>query len=561
METYEDREALEDPIAALARERFGLAYLYPYQRLVAANVLDPIEEEGGRMRQIVLLPTGFGKSLCFQLPSLLLPGPTVVVYPLLALMADQERRLASLGIPCALFRGGQSPEERRRAEELVESGEAKIAITNPESLAKGGLLEFLKARRPSHLAIDEAHCVSEWGESFRPSYLELGRIARELDPPAVSAFTATASPLVFKAVAERLFGEEPYRLVAGDPDRPNIAYAVVKTLSAEHSLVRLASSLERPLIVFASSREGVQVLARLLSERLGERELRFYHAGLEKTEKKAIEDWFFASERGILVSTCAYGLGMDKKNIRSVIHYESPASVEAYLQEAGRAGRDGLPSRAVLIAGPGAEARLGLEQDEGRKARFRALLDYAGSGSGCRRERLLDLLGAPTEGRAPCSGCDRCEGKAREEAEGALEIGAFARANARRFTAEEALALLRGEIVQFAGGPREPPLCAHWGALSGWEAKDAARAIDEAIAVGIARRLGSWPWQGKLAGASGPTRSSPLRLRPRPRRPGHVSSIGPWLGRTGPREEPRAASGVACDIPCRHSAGPTRRRL
>jgi ATP-dependent DNA helicase RecQ len=493
-------ESLDDPVSALAKERFGLDYLYPYQRLVAANVVDACGPGAEPLRQVVLLPTGFGKSLCFQLPALLLPGPTVVVYPLLALMEDQRRRLASLGIDCALFRGGQSDEERRAAEAAVERGEAKIVIANPEVLGSPRLMGFLKEARPSHLAIDEAHCVSEWGMSFRPSYVELGRIAEALSPPALSAFTATASPTVFEAVARILFGGSSYGVIEGDPDRPNISYSVLRTLSREHSLVRLARELPRPLIVFCSSREGTQMLARLLSERLPETETRFYHAGLEKPEKKAVEKWFFASECGALVSTCAYGMGVDKKNIRSVVHYEAPSSIEAYLQEAGRAGRDGLPSRAVLLSAPCDQGRLEREGDPLRRSRFKALLEYASSESGCRRDALLDLLGTPREGRAPCSGCDRCDEARRgllpsRSYEGESELAAFARANARRFSKGEALELLRGEEGL------EPPRCAHWGAMADWEPKDVARAMDAALREGILRERRLWPWKGMIDAA------------------------------------------------------------
>jgi ATP-dependent DNA helicase RecQ len=487
-------DTAEDPVALVARERFGLDYLYPYQRLVAANALDASVPGAEAMRQIVLLPTGFGKSLCFQLPALLLPGPTVVAYPLLALMEDQRRRLGSLGIPCIVFRGGMGPGERAAAEKSVERGEAKIIISNPECLGTPRLLDFLKEAKPSHLAIDEAHCVSEWGETFRPAYLEMGRIAEVLAPPALSAFTATASPTVFEAVARVIFGEAPYRVVAGDPDRPNISYAVVRTLNRERSLVRLAREMTRPLLVFCSSREGVQIVSRLLRERLDESEVRFYHAGLERSEKKRIEEWFFPSETGILASTCAYGMGVDKKNIRSVIHYEAPTSVEAYLQEAGRAGRDGLPSRAALIAFPGDIDRLSREEDGPRRERFRALIEYASSGAGCRRDALLDLLGYAREGRQPCSGCDRCEGSAVERDEGAEEILSFVRANARRFTAEEALVLLRGERT----GSGEPPRCAGWGAMASWEARDASRAMAVALRLGLVRVTKSRIWKGRL---------------------------------------------------------------
>ena len=503
---------IEDPVAAFARSRLGIGYLFPYQRLVIENILDSAEEGAVQLRQGVLLRTGFGKSLCFQLPALLLPGPTVVVYPLLALMDDQKRRLESSGIACALFRGGQSPQERRAAEASVERGEAKIVITNPECLGSERVLDFLAAVGPSHLAIDEAHCVSEWGESFRPSYLELGEVADRLRPPAISAFTATASPPVLEAAARVLFGGSPYRLVEGDPDRPNISYAVALTLCRERSLERLARSMPRPAIVFCSSRDGARMPARLLSERLRESEVRFYHAGLERSEKKRVEEWFYSSKGGVLASTCAYGMGVDKKDIRSVIHFDPPPSVEAYLQEAGRAGRDGLPASAVLIHVPGRRGRLEREADPFRRERARALLDYAETREGCRRERLLDLLGSSREGRAPCSGCDRCGAKARGEAapgacaasiEGAAEIASFARCNARRFDAEKAVSLLRGE----KGG--EPPTCPGWGGLSGWDRLDAARALEAACALGFAREHGRGLWKGRIgprrAEASGPT--------------------------------------------------------
>ncbi|MEI6876925.1 MAG: helicase-related protein, partial [Spirochaetota bacterium] len=325
-------------------------------------------------------------------------------------------------------------------------------------------------------------------------YLELGKIVEALDPPALSAFTATASPTVFEAVARILFGGASYRVIEGDPDRPNISYAVVRTLSREHSLVRLTRELPRPLIVFCSSREGAQMLSRLLIERLAATEVRFYHAGLERPEKKTIEEWFFSSGDGILCSTCAYGLGVDKKNIRSVVHYEAPTSVEAYLQEAGRAGRDGLPSQAVLIAGPTDEKRIERETNDLRRSRFRGILDYANSTGGCRRDGLLDLLGTAREGRSPCSGCDRCEGKGLEPRDGEEEIRNFVTAHSRRFSTDETLSLLRGMET----GQREPPRCAFWGTMTGWDEKDAARAMEEAVRLGMVKKSRKWPWKEHL---------------------------------------------------------------
>jgi ATP-dependent DNA helicase RecQ len=495
-----------DPVADLASERFGVKYLFPLQRLVIANVLDAAEGGEG-LRQIALLPTGFGKSLCFQLPALLLPGPTIAVYPLLALIEDQRRRLAAADVACAAFRGGMPDGERAEAEAALSSGRAKLVLTNPECL-RGRLLGFLAGLRPSHLAIDEAHCVSEWGETFRPAYLELGRAIEALAPRAVTAFTATASPPVLEAVSRILFGGEPATLVDTDADRPNIHYSVRRCLSRERAVESLIAELGRPAIVFASSREGVQILAELLRARLGTREVRFYHAGLSKEEKEKTEKWFYGSTDGILTATCAYGMGVDKRNIRTVIHYEPPPSVEAYLQESGRAGRDGLPARAVLILGPETRATAAREKDQARRARREALIERAEGTATCRREAYLGLLGADLG--HPCEGCDVCEGRALAEPEGKEELRDFVRANPRRFDESEAVRLLLGK-----GG--EPPDCAGSGAMTDWRKEDVVAALRSAIREGIVGVLKRGPWKGKLvpANAAGGVRGSCLRLLPR----------------------------------------------
>jgi ATP-dependent DNA helicase RecQ len=482
-------DAADDTLGRLAKERFGLDYLFPLQRLVMANVLDAClsgdASDSGGFRQAAILPTGFGKSLCFQLPALLLPGPTIAVFPLLALMEDQRRRLAELGIGAAVFRGGMDEADRREAEASLRSGKAKIAITNPECL-RGRLLDFLASLKPSHVAIDEAHCVSEWGNSFRPAYLELGKAVERLDPPVTTAFTATASPAVLESFSRILFQGRPCTLVQADPDRPNIHYAVSRTLARERTLERLLMELAKPAIVFCTSRDGVQILAERLRMRLGTEELRFYHAGLEAVEKRAIEEWFLGSKDGILVSTCAFGMGMDKRDVRTVIHYDPPPSIEAYLQESGRAGRDGKPSRAVLLSVPGTSPKA----NAANRDREQALLDYGASEGRCRREALLSLLGTKPEG--PCSGCDVCDGNAPGQAEGASAIGLLLRMNRRRFTREEALRLLQGK----AG---EPPTCAGAGGLRGWREEDAGAAMSAAIKSGMAMERKKGLWKGRLA--------------------------------------------------------------
>ncbi|MBR6340987.1 MAG: DEAD/DEAH box helicase, partial [Treponema sp.] len=208
---YED-----DPVAKAAYDNFGIRYMFPWQRMVVSNIMEAYEaiRNGKDLsqaddvfckgRQIVLLPTGAGKSLCFQVPALLLDGPTLVIYPLLALMTDQQRRMEEGSLRSVTFRGGQSQEERAENFRKLKEG-AKIILANPEVLQSKSLVSQLKEVGICHLAIDEAHCVSEWGDSFRPSYLGLGEVIKEIDPPVITAFTATASPPVLARVAEILF--------------------------------------------------------------------------------------------------------------------------------------------------------------------------------------------------------------------------------------------------------------------------------------------------------------------------------------------------------------------
>jgi len=485
----------KDPIGELALERFGVRYLYPYQRLVVANVLDAIGA-GERLDQLVILPTGAGKSLCFQLPAALCPGLTVVVFPLLGLMADQARRLSATGIGLALLKGGQSAEERTGALAALRSGAAKLAIANPEILEAPDVRRLLSEVEVSHLVIDEAHCVAEWGDSFRPAYLGLGRSIASAKPLVVTAFTATASPPVLARVAELLFEERDYGLVTGMPDRPNIRYEVRPCLSMRRALRQAVREARRPAIVFAPSRSGVEILAEDLRSSIPGLDCRFYHAGLEKAERAELETWFMASKEGLLLATCAYGMGMDKPDVRTVIHYGPPASVEAYLQESGRAGRDGQASAALLLAWPpsSAEARFS-RATPGALAEARAALmeAYAGGGYGCRRAFLLRALGYAEADTVACSGCDACDGREEGQAPGEREILAAARAHPRRMTALELGAYLRGA----PGAPIGP-----WsGALGPWLADEAEEAVKTAVARGLLRSIKSRPWKGRLYAA------------------------------------------------------------
>lgn len=392
----------DDPAGIAAFENFGIKYLYPWQRLVIANIMDAASGENQEVlgKQIVLLPTGAGKSLCFQIPALLLQGPTLVIYPLLALMNDQYRRMIEGGMKCVIFRGGQSEEERESNFKEIENG-AKIIIANPEVLSNQKLLERLSECNICHVAIDEAHCVSEWGDSFRPLYLELGNVLKKLAVPVVTAFTATASPEVLSRIAEVLFEGEAH-IVRSESDRPNIHYYVKKVSAKKTAALILAKIEQRPMIIFCGSRSRTEDMAQELNTAYGEGTAKFYHAGLEREEKNEVEEWFFKQKNAVLCATCAYGMGVDKKDIHTVVHLDPPLTAEAYIQEAGRGGRDGSVANAILLWSQEDSLRFAQFPSNSRNA---ALRHFALDNS-CRRQILLDSLGAE---EAVCSGCDICD--------------------------------------------------------------------------------------------------------------------------------------------------------
>lgn len=476
----------EDAVALCAKTVFGISTLYPWQRLAIANILDAVHAVEARMqiieknpenkssvirvfeenradesltelydedgimrgRQIVLLPTGAGKSLCFQVPALLLDGPTVVIYPLLALMSDQFRRMSEGGIEPVIFRGGQSPEERAAQFAAMEGSAgkppAKLIIANPEILSTGNLIERIAACNVSHLVIDEAHCVTEWGDSFRPAYLQLKTIIQKLNPPAVTAFTATASPSVLTRISEILFDGRAH-LVRGESDRPNIIYFIKHCRVKVPALLEEVEKRKKPMVIFCSSRKGTEQTAALLRFYFNDGNIRFYHAGLQREEKTEVEQWFHSNKSGILVTTCAWGMGVDKKDVRTVIHKDPPPTAEAYIQEAGRGGRDGTEAEAVLLWSPDDKKRIDTLPKK-QQLRAKVIAQCAESGR-CRREVLLEALGehkavakTPDEEVIACSGCDICFKTAVQTCEDETEFLNFIKKNKRVFTQNEAAA-------------------------------------------------------------------------------------------------------------------------
>ncbi len=437
LDTLEPTQSDPDPVLTETERVYGIKYLYPWQRMVVENIFDA-EKNREKGNQIVLLPTGAGKSLCFMVPALFLPGPTLILYPLLALMSDQERRIKEGGQEVVVFRGGQSKEERKENFSKIQNG-ARFILANPEVLQNESLIEQLKRCNISHIAIDEAHCVSEWGDTFRPAYLTLGDIVKKLAVPVVTAFTATASPEVLERVAEVLFDGNAH-IIRSESDRPNIRYYTKWACAKTKALIETIMEEQRPLIVFCSSRNRTRELALILQNflaRQGESNtVKFYHAGLTKNEKNDVEKWFYPKTDAILVSTCAFGMGVDKKDIKTVIHYEAPSTAEAYIQEAGRGGRDGSIAKAILLWSP-LESKIAKKHPKGSRARV--LADFAESTT-CRRQVLLDALGAE---QAACSGCDICEKTFSNEAGDLKQVLSFLRKIKKRYTQNEAKSIVQ----------------------------------------------------------------------------------------------------------------------
>jgi ATP-dependent DNA helicase RecQ len=496
METEGVDSSSADSLQELARKRLGVPYLYPLQRFVISNTLE------GKS-QIVVLPTGAGKSLCFQLPSLLLRGPTLVLVPLLSLMADQLRKLQESGVPAAVLRGGTSSTEKTELFCRIREGKVPIVLATPEACLVAPTLAELRSCRFCHLVVDEAHCVTQWGESFRPAYREVGALARALAIPVRTAFTATASQLVIDRIKELLFEEQEVRVLAAAPDRPNIFYAVQPVLSPNHALEEILRKAPRPLLAFCRTRNETEVAARTMRRRLSDERVRFYHAGLSREERRDTEHWFMGSVDGALLATCAYGLGVDKPDIRTVVHAGVPGSVEAYLQETGRAGRDGKPSRAMLLVSR--QDKTFTPANGPDRERYQRMLGYACSGGACRRQGLLALIGAEP---VACSGCDVCAGDQLTTAAGEQEILGFVRRLPRRFSLTQAAEILAG-----ARGPRAirrfHDCVTGYRDLQGWMQEDVEAAIQELVARGALHVVKRGPWKRTLIPArpAGPPRA------------------------------------------------------
>ena len=325
---------------ALLRERFGFDDFRPAQKQVVDLVLR-------RNNVLAVMPTGSGKSLCFQLPALALPGLTLVVSPLIALMKDQSDHLQKLGVPAGVINSSVPRHVQRDVFEQAAAGDLKLLYVAPERFQNEEFRLEIRKLHVSLFAVDEAHCVSTWGHDFRPDYLRLRRVIEELGRPPVIALTATATPAVRADVLTQLGIEGAQQVISGF-DRSNL-YLEVREVSTVAEKVRACVDLcqwGKTGIIYAGTRKNVEDIHRSL-RRHGIDSVA-YHAGLSINDRKAVQDRFMSGTTGVIVATNAFGMGIDRPDVRFVVHADIPDSLEAYYQEVGRAGRDGQPAHGLL---------------------------------------------------------------------------------------------------------------------------------------------------------------------------------------------------------------------
>lgn len=370
---------------------------------------------------LCIMPTGAGKSMCYQIPALLFDGVTIVVSPLISLMKDQVGSLVQSGVPAAYINSSLSYPQFLRVLSNVEHGKYKIIYVAPERLLTDGFLDTCKKIKISMVAVDEAHCVSQWGQDFRPSYLKIVSFIKSLDNrPIVGAFTATATNDVKEDIKKILRLENPFEITTGF-DRPNLFFGVIKSSSKDEKLIDLIRERgDRSGIVYCATRKNVESVCELLCDN-GLSATR-YHAGLDEYERRKNQEDFVFDRKNIMVATNAFGMGIDKSNVTYVIHYNMPKNIESYYQEAGRAGRDGGEADCILLYSP-KDVRLNrfmIENSEGndeltieeneqiRERDFERLkhMTFYSTTNDCLRGFILRYFGG--DKKAYCGKCSNC---------------------------------------------------------------------------------------------------------------------------------------------------------
>ncbi|WP_371225167.1 DNA helicase RecQ [Roseovarius sp. 2305UL8-3] len=390
--------------ATLLKDVFGFDAFRPGQEEIVSAVT-----QGQNV--LAIMPTGGGKSLCFQLPALMREGVTVVISPLIALMRDQVRGLRAVGVEAGALTSGNTDEETEAVWQALDAGRLKLLYIAPERLAAGSAMGMLRRIGVSMIAVDEAHCVSQWGHDFRPDYLRIGELRRALNVP-LAAFTATADAETRDEIVEKLFDGEPPQSFLRGFDRPNIHLAFAAKDSPRRQILDFAAPRKgQSGIVYCGTRAKTETLAGALRE--AGHNACHYHGGMEAEERRIVETRFSAEDGLVVVATVAFGMGVDKPDIRWVAHADLPKSIESYYQEIGRAGRDGAPAETLTLFGADdirlrrAQIDEGLAPPERRMAdhaRLNALLGLA-EALECRRKTLLGYFGEEAEA---CNHCDLC---------------------------------------------------------------------------------------------------------------------------------------------------------
>lgn len=395
---------MPDPLLPTLKQTFGFdEFRYP-QKEIISDVLN-------RKDVFVLMPTGGGKSLCYQLPALMLEGLTIVVSPLIALMKDQVDSLKQNGVNAEFFNSSLTSSEKDKVRAQILNQKLSLLYVAPERLMQDSFLEILQNLPVSLFAIDEAHCISEWGHDFRPEYRRLSKIKQLFPDVPVISLTATATPRVKEDILKQLHlaGASEYQ---ASFNRTNLFYLIEdKTDTLTQCLAFLKKHPGESGIIYCHSRANVENLTESLQTK-GINALP-YHAGLEDSVRKANQDRFIKEETVVMVATVAFGMGIDKPNVRFVIHADLPSNLERYYQETGRAGRDGLDSDCLLLFSPGDKEKIKFfinqktdeREQEIASSQLRMMMQYA-QGSKCRRIGLLKYFGEEFEGE--CKACDNC---------------------------------------------------------------------------------------------------------------------------------------------------------
>jgi len=386
------------------RSVFGFETFRPGQAEIVSAILD------GR-DVLAVMPTGSGKSLCYQLPALVRDGLTVVVSPLIALMRNQVAQLTADGVAAASLNSANDPTENRSILDRLARGELRLVYVAPERLIKTDTLDLLKRAKVAMLAVDEAHCISQWGHDFRPEYAALGAVQAELGGVQTVAFTATADAATRSDILEKLFSRPPALFVHGF-DRPNLRLAMRAKAGGRKQVADfVAGHRGQSGIIYCASRRKTEELAEYLGQN-GVNALS-YHAGMESTARSRNQDAFLQEDGVVIVATVAFGMGIDKPDVRFVLHADMPANIESYYQEIGRAGRDGLPADTLTLYAMGDirlrrlqidESEASDEQKRVDRQRLNALVSLCESPR-CRRQTLLAYFG---ETAKPCGNCDFC---------------------------------------------------------------------------------------------------------------------------------------------------------